>query len=129
MDTVAKLTGIAFVGAVSAVFLREKAPQFSMMIALITGIVIFTLIAGELTSILKTMTDYMNASGLESDSVSAVLRISGIGIGAEYFCNVIADAGETAIAKKMEFAAKVVILMLLLPLIGKVVDTVWSLFG
>ncbi len=129
MDTVAKLTGIAFVGAVSAVFLREKAPQFSMMIALITGIVIFTLIAGELTSILKTLTDYMNASGLESDSVSAVLRISGIGIGAEYFCNVIADAGETAIAKKMEFAAKVVILMLLLPLIGKVVDTVWSLFG
>ena len=129
MDTVANFTGIAFVGAVSAVFLREKAPQFSMMIALITGIVIFTLIAGELTSILKTMTDYMNASGLESDSVSAVLRISGIGIGAEYFCNVIADAGETAIAKKMEFAAKVVILMLLLPLIGKVVDTVWSLFG
>ena len=128
MDTVAKLTGIAFVGAVSAVFLREKAPQFSMMIALITGIVIFTIIAEELTTILQIMTEYMSASGLESQSVSTVLRILGIGIGAEYFCNVIADAGENAIAKKMEFGAKIVILMLLLPLIGKVVDTVWSLF-
>ena len=129
MDTVAKLTGIAFIGAISAVFLREKAPQFSMMIALATGIMIFTLVTEELTSILNTLADYMNASGLESESISTVLRISGIGIGAEYFCNVIADAGETAIAKKMEFAAKAVILMLLLPLIGKVVDTVWSLFG
>lgn len=128
MDTVAKLTGIAFVGAVSAVFLRERAPQFSMMIALITGIVIFTIIAEELTTILQMMTDYMSASGLESQSVSTVLRILGIGIGAEYFCNVIADAGENAIAKKMEFGAKIVILTLLLPLIGKVVDTVWSLF-
>lgn len=129
MDTVAKLTAIAFVGAISAVFLREKTPQFSMMIALITGIILFALITGELTSILNTLTSYLNASGLEQESVSAVLRILGIGIGAEYFCNVIADAGEHAIAKKMEFGAKVVILMLLLPLVGKVVDTVWSLFG
>ncbi len=129
MDTVAKLTGIAFAGAVSAVFLREKAPQFSMMIALVTGIVIFSLIAGELTSILNTLTNYMQTSGLAPESVATVLKILGIGIGAEYVCNVIADAGEQAIAKKMEFATKVIILMLILPLLGKVVDTVWSLFG
>ncbi len=129
MDTVAKLTGIAFAGAVSAVFLREKAPQFSMMIALVTGIVMFSLIAGELTSILKLLTDYMNTFGMETESISTVLKILGIGIGSEYFCNVIADAGEQAIAKKMEFATKVMILMLILPLLGKVVDTIWSLFG
>ena len=129
MDTVAKLMGIAFAGAISAVFLREKAPHFSMMIALATGIVIFSLIARELSGIIGTLSDFMNVSGLDPETFSTVLRILGIGIGAEYFCNVIADAGETAIAKKAEFAAKVVILMLLLPLIGKVVDTVWSVFG
>ena len=129
MDTVAKLMGIAFIGAISAVFLKEKAPQFSMMIALATGIVIFSLITNELISIVRTITDFMKDSGLEEETVATVLRILGIGIGSEYFCNVIADAGEVAIAKKAEFAAKVIILMLLLPLIGKVVDTVWSLFG
>ena len=82
-----------------------------------------------LTSIINTVTEFMNDSGLDNEAVSAVLKILGIGIGAEYFCNVIADAGETAIAKKAEFSAKVVIMMLLLPLLGKVVDTVWSLFG
>ena len=129
MDTVSKLMGIAFIGAISAVFLREKTPQFSMIIALVTGIVIFSLIANELTSIINTVTEFMNDSGLDNEAVSTVLKILGIGIGAEYFCNVIADAGETAIAKKAEFSAKVVIMMLLLPLLGKVVDTVWSLFG
>ncbi len=129
MDTVAKLMGIAFVGAVSAVFLREKSPQFSMMIALVTGIVIFSLVAGELVSVLNSLQNLLHSSGLEGETFSPVLRILGIGIGSEYFCNVIADAGERSIAKKAEFAAKVMILMLILPLLGKVVDTVWSLFG
>ena len=129
MDTVAKLLGIAFVGAISAIFLREKSPQFSMMIALITGIVIVSLVAKELGSILSTLQNMMHHSGLEEQTVSTVLRILAIGIGSEYFCNVIADAGETAIAKKAEFGAKVIILLLILPMLGKVVDTVWSLFG
>lgn len=129
MDTIAKLMGIALVGAVSAVFLRDKAPQFSMMIALITGIVILSLVAKQLKEILAILKNLMDASKIPEEHISPVLRIMGIGIGAEYFCNVIADAGETAIAKKAEFAAKVVILMLLLPLLGKVVDTIWSLFG
>ncbi len=129
MDTVAKLLGIAFVGAVSAVFLREKSPQFAMMIALVTGVVILSLVAGELENILSSLENLMNISGLDEQTISTVLRILGIGIGSEYFCNVISDAGESAIAKKAEFGAKVVILMLILPLLGKVVDTVWSLFG
>lgn len=129
MDTIAKLMGIALVGAVSAVFLRDKAPQFSMMIALITGIVILSLVAKQLKEILAILKNLMDASKIPEEHILPVLRIMGIGIGAEYFCNVIADAGETAIAKKAEFAAKVVILMLLLPLLGKVVDTIWSLFG
>lgn len=129
MDTVAKLMGIAFVGAISSVFLRERAPQFSMIISLVTGIVIFSLVAEELKTILHMFCNFFNLSGLEGESVSTVLKILGIGIGAEYFCNVISDAGETAIAKKAELGAKVIILLLLLPLIGKVVDTVWSLFG
>ena len=129
MDTLAKLMGIALIGAICSVFLREKAPQFSMVIALVTGIVMFSLIAGELTSILNSLHSFMEKAGLETQTISTVLRILGIGVGAEYFCNVIADAGERAIAKKAEFAAKVMILILLLPLLGKVVDTIWSLFG
>ena len=129
MDTVAKLLGISFVGAVSAVFLREKSPQFAMIIALATGAVILSLVAGELKSVLSSLQNLMNISGLDEQTVSTVFRILGIGIGSEYFCNVIADAGESAIAKKAEFGAKVVILMLILPILGKVVDTICSLFG
>ena len=129
MDTIAKLMGIALIGAVSSVFLRDKAPQFSMMIVLTTGIVLLSLVAKELHEVLSDLQNLMKDSGIGEEHISLVLRIMGIGIGAEYFCNMIADAGETAIAKKAEFSAKVVILMLLLPLLGKVVDTVWSLFG
>lgn len=128
MDTVSKIMGIAFVGAILAVFLKEKTPQFSMAVSLVTGIVIFFLIADTLKDAVSGLFEMVSSTGAESAAVALVLKICGIGIVAEYFCNIIADAGEAAIAKKAEFAAKIVIFVMILPLVGKVVDTVWSLF-
>ncbi len=128
MDTVSKIMGIAFVGTILAVFLKEKTPQFSMAVSLVTGIVIFFLIGDTLKEAVLRLSDMVSATGIDSQIVALVLKICGIGIVAEYFCNVISDAGESAIAKKAEFAAKAVIFVMILPLVGKVVDTVWSLF-
>ncbi len=128
MDTVSKIMGIAIVGAILAVFLKEKTPQFSMAVSLVTGIVIFFLIGETLKEAVLRLSDMVSATGMDSQIVALVLKICGIGIVAEYFCNVISDAGESAIAKKAEFAAKTVIFVMILPLVGKVVDTVWSLF-
>ena len=120
--------GIAFGGAVLSVFLKEKTPQFSMAVSLITGLVIFFLVGEKIQAVIERLREILDQTGIESETVGLVLKICGIGIVSEYFCNVIADAGETAIAKKAEFAAKIIMFMMILPLVGKVVDTVWSLF-
>ena len=128
METVSKIMGIAFVGAVLSVFLKEKTPQFSIAVSLVTGIVIFFLIGEKMQLVINRLREMLEQTGMESETVGLVLKICGIGIVSEYFCNVIADAGETAIAKKAEFAAKIIIFVMILPLVGKVVDTVWSVF-
>lgn len=128
MEALSKIMGIAFVGAVLAVVLKEKTPQFSMAVSLATGIVIFMLIADTLKEAVDTLSQMISQTGLDTGIFQIVLKICGIGIVAEYFCNIISDAGEAAIAKKAEFAAKILIFAMILPLVGKVVDTVWSLF-
>ena len=128
MDTIAKIMGIALIGAIIAVFLKERTPQFSMIVSLSTGIVIFLLAGEDIKMAVNQLKAMISASGMNSDSVRLILKICGIGIVAEYFTNVIADAGETAIAKKAEFAAKMILFVMILPLVGKVVDTVWTLF-
>ncbi len=128
MDTIAKIMGIAFMGAVMCVVLKEKVPQFSMVVSLLTGIVILSLIASQLRDVIRQINLIFSRVQLEGDLFSLVLKICGIGIVSEYFCSLISDVGESAIAKKAELAAKVVIFVMILPLVGKVVDTVWSLF-
>lgn len=128
MDTVAKAVGIALTGALLSVFLKEKMPQFSMVISLLTGIVIFSVIALPLGKAASQMMDLLSRSGMDDALFSPILKICGIGIVTEYVANVIRDAGETAIAKKAELAAKVVIFVMILPVLEKVVDMVWSLF-
>ena len=128
MDTIAKIMGIALIGAIIAVFLKERTPQFSMIVSLSTGIVIFLLAGEDMKTAINQLRAMISSAGMDSDSIRLILKICGIGIVAEYFTNVIADAGETAIAKKAEFAAKMILFVMILPLVGKVVDTVWTLF-
>ncbi len=128
MELIAKIMGIAFSGAVISVFLKEKTPQFSMIISLTTGIVILLLVGQDIKEVILHLKNMVSSAGMDKDSVTLILKICGIGIVAEYFTNVILDAGEVAIAKKAEFAAKIVIFVMILPLLGKVVDTVWTLF-
>lgn len=123
-----KIMGIALVSALFCIFLKEKTPQFALVVSFITGMVIFFLIADQLKTVIFQLKEMVNQSGVSSQTVNLILKICGIGIGAEFLCNTIADAGETALAKKAEFAAKIVIFVMILPLVGKVVDTVWSLF-
>ena len=128
MDTIAKILGIALIGAIIAVFLKERTPQFSILVSLATGILIFLLVSDNIREVIFQVKSIVSSTGMDSESVKLVLKICGIGILAEYFTNVIADAGETAIAKKAEFAAKIIIFVMILPLVGKVVDTVWALY-
>ena len=128
MDTFAKILRIALIGAIIAVFLKERTPQFSILVSLATGILIFLLVSDNIREVIFQVKSIVSSTGMDSESVKLVLKICGIGILAEYFTNVIADAGETAIAKKAEFAAKIIIFVMILPLVGKVVDTVWALF-
>lgn len=128
MDTLAKIMGIAVVGAILAIFLKEKTPQFAIAVSLLTGILIFSLIAARLQLAVNQIQTMVSHAGIEGDTLPLILKILGVGMVSEYFCNLISDAGEGAIAKKAELSAKVIIFLMILPLIGKVVDTVWSMF-
>jgi stage III sporulation protein AD len=56
--------------------------------------------------------------------LSALLKIIGIAYIAEFGTQVCRDAGENALAFKVELAGKVMILILAVPIISTIVDTV-----
>jgi stage III sporulation protein AD len=128
MDIILKIIGVAFIGAVISIVLRKNSPEFSILITIATGLVIIYIIYDSLIYVVDSFNYIVSKTSVDSEILSVIIKICGIGIVSEYFCNIIEDAGEIAIAKKAQMATKVVIFVLTIPLIIKVVESVWSLF-
>lgn len=128
MDIILKIIGVAFIGAVISIVLRKNSPEFSILITIATALVIIYIIYDSLIYAVDSFNYIVSKAPVDSEILSIIIKICGIGIVSEYFCNIIEDSGEVAIAKKAQMATKVVIFVLTIPLIIKVVESVWSLF-
>ena len=128
METVYKIIGISVIGTVIALLLKKNNPEFAVLSTILTGIFVFYLIFDSLSYVISSINNLISAVGIDSDIIGVVLKICGIGLVSEYFCSIISDAGETAIAKKAEMAAKIIILAMTIPIVIRVVEGIFEIF-
>jgi len=86
-------------------------------------------VVDELRAVLNVVTDMANRAGAGEFYLGTVLRVIGIAYVAEFAAQIARDAGEGALASKVELAAKVLILVLAVPVLVAVLDLVLSLMG
>lgn len=119
--TVIKLCGIAVIGVCAALIMRAAKSELAMPVGVITGIII-------LASAISSMYPIVAfAEGLSRENTyslyfSTVLKALGIGIAAQTAADICRDSGEGAVASKLEFAAKVGILLLGLPVVREILS-------
>lgn len=128
MNELQKIVAIGLCGAVVSVVLKKDSPQIALLSSVVTCILIFNVVVSSLIEVISVVKEIFLKTNLDYGVVNTVLKICGIGIVCEYFCSIIEDSGETAIAKKMELGAKILIFAYTLPMITKVIDMIWSIF-
>lgn len=101
--------------------------MFAFLIAAATGIIIFMLLIGKIGSVIDVLKRLAENSGMESVYLKTVLKIIGIAYIAEFGAQIVRDAGQESIASKIELAGKVLILVLAIPIIGIIIETVMKL--
>jgi len=126
MATVSKIILIGLTGAVLSIILKKDLPAFSLVIALVTGTVIFFLVSDMLSYAIMNIQSLFDRTDIDSGLVMSVLKISAVGIVSEYFGSAIKDAGEEGIAKKIELGAKTVIFTMMIPIVVQVLDSIWG---
>lgn len=108
--------GIAIIAVAACVLLQKTNPEFSMAVALITGILIFLFVLSAFTPILDSLKDWMNQFHLNNIYFMTVIKTLGICYLTQLASDTCKDAGYSSIASKVELAGKVTILLLTLPL-------------
>ena len=112
-----QLVGIGIVGAVASVILKAYRPEFALCTALITAGILLIYIVQAMGGIVDKIEQIMIQSGLEKKYFSAILKIIGISYITEFASQICKDAGEGAIALKLEMLGKVFVMLLSMPII------------
>lgn len=124
---IAQIVGIGLIGTILSVTLKKQTPEFSLLVSITTGIIIFILVCsrlGQVISILKQMAD---EAGVNTVYLGIVLKIIGISYIAQFGVQLCTDAGESSIASKIELAGKVLIMVVSIPIMLALLEMVTGL--
>lgn len=119
-----KVVGIGVSAAVLAVFVKNWKPELAMTISLIASAVMFFSAMPYLKSVVTMLRDISAQVGIESKYIRLILKLMGIAYIAQFGAELCRDAGETAIASKIEFAGKVIITAISFPVMYKLLELV-----
>lgn len=119
-----QIVGIGLVATVLIIILRRQKPEIAVQVSIVTGIVIFMLLASKLSAVIDLLEDYADKAQLRPIYFTTVLKITGIAYIAEFGAEICKDAGEGSIASKIELAGKVIIVVLAAPIITSLLDLI-----
>jgi len=122
-----QIVGIGFLATVLILVIREQKPMFAYLLAAFVGVAIFLMLIGQIDSVISVLEELADRSGIPSVYLKTMLKIIGIAYIAEFGAQIVRDAGLESIASKIEFAGKMLILVMAVPIISVIVETVLNL--
>lgn len=126
----ARIGGLALVGLVALLILRQYKPEWAVLIRMAVTVVSMGIILSIAGTVISYVTDLsMGTGALNGDNWSLLLKALGVAFLTETAASICRDSGETSLAGWVETAGKLEILLLAFPLIRTVMDTVADLLG
>ncbi|MGI6144612.1 MAG: stage III sporulation protein AD [Peptococcia bacterium] len=122
-----QVVGIGLTGAVLAVYVKESNREIAVLISLVTGLVLFLFALSQVGAVIKVLAELATRANINLFYLTIVLKIMGIAYIAEFGAQICRDAGEGSTATKIEFAAKILVMVLALPIIMALMESVLRL--
>lgn len=119
-----KIVGVGIVATTLSVVLKQQKPEFAIQVSIVTGLVILSFVIEELSYVIKVLEDLSRRADLDSLYFSTVVKVVGIAYIAEFGSQVSKDAGESSIASKIELGAKIIIMMMSIPILMAILDLI-----
>ena len=127
MEEVIKIIGIALIALIITIIIKQYRPEFAIYISLVAGVIILALVIGNLTNVINLLKDISTRSGINNKFLGILLKMTGIAILTEFAISICKNAGENAIASKVEIGSKVIIISLSVPIITNLLEVILKL--
>jgi stage III sporulation protein AD len=122
-----QIVGLGLIATFLVLVLKEQKPAFAFLLVVFVGVTIFLFLIGQIQKIIAMLQQLAVNADLNMIYVKTILKIIGIAYIAEFGAQITRDAGQGAIASKIELAGKVLILLMAIPIITAIIQTVIGL--
>lgn len=124
---ITQIVGLALLVTIFLLILRQEKPVMAVLLSIVFSILIFTLMMGKMASVISIMRELSRRAGINFFFLDTILKILGVAYLGEFAAVICSDAGEQAVAKKVEFASKIIIAVMALPIIVAILESLMEL--
>lgn len=124
-----KIVFIAIICIFISSLLKKYNSEFSSIVSVCGGVIIFLLSVDEITNIVNQFSEIYNFTELNFDFLSIVFKVLGVGYITEFTADIAEDFGNHVIASKVVLGGKVVICGMTLAVVKKLLSLLLSLLS
>ena len=113
-------------GVLLAVQFKNVKAEYGMYISLALGLLIFASLLDKISWLMEVLKEIADAVNLDSDYLKTLWTVLGVTYVAEFASSICKDAGYQTIALQIEVFAKITIMVLSLPVLMALLQTIRS---
>ena len=121
---ITKILGVGIIGVILAVTVKNQRPEIGILVSLATGIFIFGYAARWLGEITIKVVEICEKAGINKGFFGAAVKVICTAYVTQFASELAKDAGENAIAKKIELAGKAVVLASTVPVVENLLNVI-----
>jgi len=126
---IAQVIGLAIIVTVLGTVIKQIKPEMALQLSILAGVAIFLLVMDKIRLIVDLLQKLADQADVSSYYLFIVLKIVGVAYLAEFGSQICRDAGEGALATKVELAAKIFVVILAIPIIVAIMESMMKLLA
>ncbi len=112
-----KIAGVVLCEILIYTLLKQYKPEFAVISQAVSMVVLLFLLGDETEKALSSLQEFLGAGAIPSAYINILLKVLGISLITQFTADMCRDSGESAMASKVEFAGKIIIVGTGLPVI------------
>ena len=123
-----KIITISFICIFLSLIIKQKSPEFSLIISCAGGVFILILCFEYVSEIISFYSMLGDRVGIDNNIIKVALKIIGVGILAEFVSEIASDFGNNIISSKVILGGKIVICIIMLPVLRDLISLLFSFY-
>ena len=116
------IIAVSIISAALYILLKKYSPEYCPVIEIASIILIVWTAYPYICDIIDFYNKFSSSSNLDNNYTKIILKVTGVALISQFASDICKDSGENALAVKIEFAGKTIIMSLAIPIIEALIQ-------